>query len=430
MQHFLKIVLILFLLLGSRANAQQSQSGQQGFKVVPPGETDLITPVNIKPLDLEEFARRRGLNAGAPVRNLVILSGFALIEDQAAIFRATRQKKLQINEMENFALVLPRFVEKNHDTQLKLMDFLTGDGRAVGVVSDSRFRCSTACEFISIDSEKLFTRARMALTMAEISAEEERDRIVRDFCRRNIEYARNRKDLDRLFSAKAEKIVGAFRTNHFIRSEDQSQPGFDELVNACLSRLTVEKNGFVLLVGSHAAEEAALEGRHVDMIEHLKLQEKVLHQINYFVSGRKDTLVLILEDSGKIRLSYAQDFSLTEFLNDVDLISSAFKAKDLNRYFFEIERENTRLLHCLDHKKLKMLITADDRAAIFAYLQKTLADCYKLEARLNTFKQRFPGFAVFSRGHSSEIFRGMLTFDEFINCLALVSGLKNDTVQE
>lgn len=427
MTNFLYYFLVMSLLVCAPLSAQ---APQQSFEVVAPDKTGLITPVNIKPMDLDEFARRRGLNIENPVRNIVILTGFGMIEDAATIFRAFWKKRMQIGEMENFAFILPRFSEENLSETVKLADFLTGNGRAVGLVSDSDFRCSSACEFISIKSDMLFNRARMALTLSNYKTEEERDKIVRDFSRRNIEYASDRKDLDRLFSAKAEKITGIFRANHFSGMEDHSQPRFDELVTACLSRLTIEKNGFVLLIGAGAAEDAAREGRYVDMLENLQYQEKVLHQINYFVSGRKDTLVLLMQESGRVQMIFNDDFVLSEFLADVQIILNAFKAKDLHEYFFGQKHEKSNLIASVDLVKLKELIAAKDNQAISTYLQEKLADAYKLETRVSEFTQRLPGFALFSRGNLAEVFRGLSTYDEFLHYLALVAGLKTKTNQE
>ncbi len=431
MLKFPKFFLAMLLMVGNILGAQQTQQVQQGLQVSPPGDTELITPVNLQPLDLEELARRKGINNQSPARNIVILSGFGFIEDAAAIFRSTGIRKLQIDEMENFALVLPRFVsESEHAQVVRLADLLVGDGRAVGLVSDSNFKCASACEFMKIQTEKLFENARMALTLGSFSTEEDRDETVRKFCRRNIEYARNRKDLNRLFSAKAEKIVGAFDRNINLVKEDQTQPFFDELVTACLSRLPVAGDGFVLLIGAGAAEQAAAEGRYFDMLEHLRVQEKVLHQINYFVSGRKDTLVLLIQDSGKMRWKYGKDFKLSSFIADLSLLESAMKAEDISKYLFESPRNYSQLLKNVDAGRINELIAAKDKLALYKYLQDSLKLSYDFRAEVAGSETRLPGFAVFSRGLGTQLFRGMITFEDFVNYLSLISGVSSKSDQE
>jgi hypothetical protein len=431
MLKFPKFFLAMLLMVGNILGAQQTQQVQQGLQVSPPGDTELITPVNLQPLDLEELARRKGISNQSPARNIVILSGFGFIEDAAAIFRSTGIRKLQIDEMENFALVLPRFVsESEHAQVVRLADLLVGDGRAVGLVSDSNFKCASACEFMKIQTEKLFENARMALTLGSFSTEEDRDETVRKFCRRNIEYARNRKDLNRLFSAKAEKIVGAFDRNINLVKEDQTQPFFDELVTACLSRLPVAGDGFVLLIGAGAAEQAAAEGRYFDMLEHLRVQEKVLHQINYFVSGRKDTLVLLIQDSGKMRWKYGKDFKLSSFIADLSLLESAMKAENISKYLFESPRSYSRLLKNVDAGRINELIAAKDKLALYKYLQDSLKLSYDFRAEVAGSETRLPGFAVFSRGLGTQLFRGMITFEDFVNYLSLISGVSSKSDQE
>ncbi len=431
MLKFPKYFLAIFLMVGSILGAQQTQQAQQGLQVSPPGDTELITPVNLQPLDLEELARKKGLSSESPARNIVILSGFGLIEDAAAIFRSTGIKKPQIDEMENFALVLPRFIGANEHSQVvRLADLLVGNGRAVGLVSDSNFKCASACEFMKIQTEKLFERSRMALTLGNFKNEEDRDETVKRFCRRNIEYARNRKDLNRLFSAKADKIVGAFDRNLNLVKEDQTQPFFDELVTACLSRLSVAENGFVLLIGAGAAEQAAVEGRYFDMIEHLRIQEKVLHQINYFVSGRKDTLVLLIQDSGKMRWEYGKDFNLSSFVTDLKLLENAMKSDDIYKHLFEIAHKDSLLLKNVDATRIKELVGAGDKLALYNYLQDCLKRGYDSSAQFSGSETRLPGFAVFSRGLGSELFRGMVTFEDFVNYLSLISGVRSNSDQE
>jgi hypothetical protein len=431
MLKFPKFFLAMLLMVGNILGAQQTQQVQQGLQVSPPGDTELITPVNLQPLDLEELARRKGISNQSPARNIVILSGFGFIEDAAAIFRSTGIRKLQLDQMENFALVLPRFVsESEHAQVVRLADLLVGDGRAVGLVSDSNFKCASACEFMKIQTEKLFENARMALTLGSFSTEEDRDETVRKFCRRNIEYARNRKDLNRLFSAKAEKIVGAFDRNINLVKEDQTQPFFDELVTACLSRLPVAGDGFVLLIGAGAAEQAAAEGRYFDMLEHLRVQEKVLHQINYFVSGRKDTLVLLIQDSGKMRWKYGKDFKLSSFIADLSLLESAMKAENISKYLFESPRSYSRLLKNVDAGRINELIAAKDKLALYKYLQDSLKLSYDFRAEVAGSETRLPGFAVFSRGLGTQLFRGMITFEDFVNYLSLISGVSSKSDQE
>ncbi|MFZ5952364.1 MAG: alkaline phosphatase [Candidatus Rifleibacteriota bacterium] len=413
-----KLLIALLILVCSAVFAQQNVT------VPTPGQTDLITPLNIKPLSLEEFARRRGLTGENPARNIVILFGFGLADDAANLFRETRPKRLQVSEMENFEMVLPRFIASETLQQVNLVDFLTGDGRSVGIVSDQDFCCSAACEILKIEAGELFARARMALTLGDFSGSEERDALVRKFSGRNLEYAANRKDLDRMFSAKAEKIVGAFRRNVRHLPEDGTQPFVDELVTAGLSRLSVEENGFVLLVGCKAAEKAAVEGRFVDMLEHLRTQEKVLHQINYFVSGRKDTLVLLIQDSNRIRLNFGERFNLNKFLFD------AGSAVELTQSLVANQVDSSTLLASfsfsasVDVSALKESADKKDAAMVFEILQKSIREFYQIETIVDKNGHMFPGFFAFSRGHGSDIFGGMVDFSEFINRLALVTGLK------
>lgn len=398
--------------------------GQQTLTPEPLKQTDLITQMNIKPLDLEEFARKRGLSAGNPARNIVIVFASGLVDETAALFRATNPRRIQLEEMESFELVMPRFKEASSSRHLDLIDFLTGDGRAVGIVSDSDFCCSAACDFISIGSQQLFERARMALTLSKAMLENDRNELVKKFSGKNIEFAQNRKGLDRLFSAKAEKIVGVFFDNMPFEPKDMSQPFFDELVAACLSRLSVEENGFVLLVGSKAAEKAAAEGRFADLIQYLRIQEKVLHQINYFVSGRKDTLVLLVQDTGKTRLKFSESFRLYEFLDLVGRIKEISHEIILGKTAIDSLPAKYSFIAEQDLEKIKAFVADNNLYELHNLLQSSLAKRFQVETSIEDSAVTNPGFAVFARGHGAELFAGMVSFEEFIDRLALISGLK------
>jgi alkaline phosphatase len=417
-----KNLILLIMMIACVCHAQQS------LPINPPtiDETDLITPVNIKPLTFEEVARKRGLLDEKPARNIIILFGSGFLGETASIYRTLRQRKHEINEMESMQIVLPTICAASERRQIDLISFLTGNGRVAGIVSDSEFDCSSACDFLRMKTTELFDRAKMALSLADFTNEEERDKLVKKFSGRNIEYATNRRDLDRLFSGKAEKVVGCFKRNPLGAATvgDISQPYFDELVTATLSRLSVEKNGFLLLVGSKGAAKARDEGRFADMLEHLKIQEKVMHQINYFVSGRKDTLVIIVEDLDAGSYSYRKDFKLADFVRSASEINKAAVDLVSNPDSLSQLKEKYDFLAGIDENTILDLVKAQDSRSISVRFQQALAEKFSISFSAEGRMPGQAGFVAFSRGVGAGLLGGLMSYEDFIKRLSLITGLK------
>jgi alkaline phosphatase len=303
---------------------------------------------------------------------------------------------------------------------------MNGNGRVAGIVSDSGFGCTSRQGLIKAEPGHLFPHLSLSLSVADFSTPEQRDSLVMTFAGRNIEYAKNRSDLDRLFSQKAEKIVGCFRRNRLSDpdSRDSSQPCFDELVTAALSRLSVKNSGFVLLIGSKAAEEARKNGQFADMYEHLLMQEKVLHHINSFVSGQKDTLLLLIQEVHPGTFHFNQKFSLKEFSQKATIIPELVKS------LIAGEKTVSQFLSAEDFfdqansAKIEKFIELKDALGLSAYFQKLLVQKYDMSFEPGLSELSQTSLAVFSQGLGAEILGGLVTYKEFIRRLSLITGIQ------
>ncbi|GAB4279190.1 MAG: hypothetical protein Kow0029_22970 [Candidatus Rifleibacteriota bacterium] len=401
---------------------------QQNFGVAPtlPGDAGLITPVNIKPLPIDEVARKKGISDENPARNIIILFGSGFVKETAAFYRKSSRKKPEISHMENSLIVLPTICMEKERKTVDLVGFLTGDGRSAGIVSDCDFELSSACDFLAIDNPSLLERVKYAMTLTNATEKEKKAEIVHSFAGKIIEFASDRNDLDRLFTKKAEKIIGCFSCKRAENENayDLSQPYLDELVTASLSRLSVEKNGFILLVAIKGIAKARAENRFGDMMYNLRLQEKVLHQINHFVSGRKDTLVLVVEDVDSGYYELGSDLDAGSFAMDAAGIDTILKNVSAGNAAYRDYSSKFRYFAKVDEKKFNELAEKKDYEKLSDLLQKGLTDFYPIKYHLTKEKPGQSGFVLFSRGLGSDILEGLISYEEFIRRLSLISGIK------
>jgi hypothetical protein len=106
------------------------------------------------------------------------------------------------------------------------------------------------------------------------------------------------------------------------------------------------------------------------------------------------------------------------------------KAENISKYLFESPRSYSRLLKNVDAGRINELIAAKDKLALYKYLQDSLKLSYDFRAEVAGSETRLPGFAVFSRGLGTQLFRGMITFEDFVNYLSLISGVSSKSDQE
>ena len=364
----------LSFLLVCLALVTVSLLAQQTFPVEQSGDkSGFITPVNIKPLTLEELIRKRGFLVDKPAKNIIIFYGSGFTGEAGAMFREIRKKRHEIDKMESMQLILPDI--KESQPCLNLSDFIDKSDKALGLVSDNDFSFNAANHFMEFKTAELFKKAEISFTLTNEGDKEKQLSIVKNFCNRTIEFASDRQDLDRLFSGKAEKITGCFKRNdpQKFTPADKAQPFFDELVTAAISRLALKKEGFVLLVDASCAIEARNNKDFNRMFAHLQIQEKVMHQINYFVSGNDNTLFIAVD-------KYADGFY--KFSNT-----------------FEADKFKSGVLNSDKETGLNFIVREAEKIQ--------------------------PGFIVFSRGKCAELLNGMVPYRNFLKRIKIIVGYKD-----
>ncbi|MGM0598207.1 MAG: alkaline phosphatase [Candidatus Rifleibacteriota bacterium] len=371
----ISILLVCFALISVTVSGQQTLPAKQG------GDgSSFITPVNIKPLTLDELIRKRGFLIDKPPKNIIIFYGSGFTGEAGAMFREIKKKKHEIDRMESMQLVLPEIRKKQ--LCLNLGEIIEQSGKALGLVSDNDFNFAASNHFLEFKTADLFKEADISFSLTDESDKEKQLNIVKKFCNRTIEFASDRKDLDRLFSGKAEKITGCFKRNDpgKFTPADEAQPFFDELVTAAISRLAVEKNGFVLLVDAGCATKSRNKQDFAQMFAHLRIQEKVMHQINYFVSGNDNTLFLVIDKYSDGYYKFSENFDVSRF---------------------EADKKNA------------------DQEMELAFIRRK-------PERIQ------PGFMVFSRGKGAELLDGMVTYKNFLKRAGVVAGYKdkNSSLEE
>jgi len=224
----------------------------------------------------------------------------------------------------------------------------------------------------------------------------------------------NFKELEGLFTRKSNRVAGCFYGP--VRSESshsQREPGFAELVSSALSRLSVAPEGFFLAVNYRSVATARNENFFGQMLEHKKIQDNILQQLVTFVHGRKDTLLLVIDEPESGSWSIGKNFSPAAFVADLKKIPAVMSdlmekpadaAAILGRYYDGISFPVDDLLAALSEK---------DSEKARRLLEHSLNRAHTVRFTSHLTELANAGMTVFSLGKNAEMFLGLSSFEDF-----------------
>lgn len=414
MRHILSALLLVFTLF-----LVLPAAGQQ-LNPPPPESSELITPVNASPLSIETVARRRGLLVDTPARNLIIFctSGFS---GASASFReaftSTRGDGIR---WQGFQLVFPAWADRQKGTHNSLLGSMSQVGRRLGLVSDNDFRVpgvlDGADNYFAPDLE-VFS---LAIALSDKTEAAARTELVKA-ATQNQSTAVDLNGLEKLFTSKSPKIVAC------LHNDPAAKPGFPELVSAALSRISLAPEGFCTMVNLSAVAENRQKNQFVGMLDAMRVRENILKQLESFVAGRKDTLLLVLDEPERGYWQAGGNFSPAAFVDAL---------KKLRKVMPELVKSGA------DVKKLLAENFADfempsDEIVTAAQTGNTERVVGLIEEAVNrkfaiTFTP-FPaegtcaGYTILAQGQNADLFFGISSFPEFFRRIELALGLNTSS---
>lgn len=408
-RRILGLLVLSTLFLCLRASGQQISPDK-------PSDSELITPVNAQPLSIETVTRRRGLMVDTPAKNIIIFTTTGFSGASAAFGDACTGRKRDDLRWQGIQQIYPIWADPHKSGSNNLIRALSRIGKKLGLVSDFDFYLSGLVEGNEASATAELSNFSVALSFSDQQDSEKRATILEKAGSENhaaLDYA----GLEKLFTRKSQHIIGCFAM------PVEGQPGFAELVSSVVSRMALAPEGFCLVVNFSETGRARDAGKFTRMVECLKIRESVLQQLETFVAGRKDTLMLVIDEPENGSWKAGEAFSTDAFISSLRKIPAAVKEivaggsdpeKILNTHFsgtsFDISAVN-ELAASGQAEKLTTLI----EAAVSVNNQLQFTACSGNNATT--------GHTVLAQGLNADLFFGISSFSEFYKRLELAIGL-------
>lgn len=406
-QILIGMLLVIAVFSASVAFAQQ-------IMPVPVDSSDLITPVNAQPVSIESVARRRGLLLGEPSRNLIIFSSTGITGASAALYEACVPRRRIHSQWQGLETIYPSMTRSGDTSAGSLVQTFSGMGRRLGLVSDDNF---VLPGFIQGEAEQKAVNLgifNMALSFSDRMDAQERAQIINSASGGELPTALTFAELERLFTQKSSRIVGCFYGPvKQAETVDNRQPGFTELVSSAVSRLSVAREGFFLAVNYRAVAGARNKNRFWQMLEHKKIQDNVLQQLVAFVHGRRDTLLLVVDEPESGSWSIGQKFDPKAFVADLKKIpdvlgalgdkpadAAAILGKHYSGIVFKVD-------------EMLVALNAGDMETVSSMIEQGLNAAHQVSFTGHPTELANAGMTVFSLGRNAEMFFGLSSFEDF-----------------
>ena len=414
MRHILSALLLVFTLF-----LVLPAAGQQ-LNPPPPESSELITPVNASPLSIETVARRRGLLVEAPARNLIVFCTSGFSGASASFREAFTSARGDGIRWQGFQLVFPAWADRQKGVRNSLIGSMSQVGRRLGLVSDSDFRVPGVLDgtdnYFAPDLEG-FSLAISLSNKTEAAARTELLKAAAQSQSTAVDF----NGLEKLFTNKSPKIIAC------LHNDPAAKPGFPELVSAALSRISLAPEGFCTLVNLSAVAENRQKNQFMGMLDAMRVRENVLKQLETFVAGRKDTLLLVLDEPERGYWQAGGTFSPAAFIEAL---------KKLRAVMPELLKSGADVKKILSENFADFELPIDEIATT-AQTGNTEKVAGLIEEAVNrkfaiTFTP-FPaegtcaGYTILAQGQNSDLFFGISSFPEFFRRIELALGLNTSS---
>lgn len=416
------LLLFLCLIIASVALCEDSQTASSGGARA---GSEFITPVNLQPLSIETVAARRGIISATPARNIVVFSGSAFTGGTAALFSAIRSGRQERMLVDGCQIVGPVWASTSPAGRNSVVEYLSRIGKRMGLVSDNDFEMSGFVQGKSAVTVAEVENFFVAISFSDKRLQGQREEIVKAASGNSAIAAYSLSALEEQFSGRAQRIVGCF--NH--KQELEATPkhrraGIPELVTMALSRLSVHPEGFALFVEFDEVARAQAAREYCRMFAAMETQQQILNQIDSFLSGRSDTLLLIV-DAPKVGFwQVSESFTLKGWADDYRKVAAAVAAMEktdapieeiIQQHFGSIE---------LELADLKKVIASGDTNGAICMIRSAIAAKWGLDYTEHKKQGEPSSFNIMARGHNSAIFNGISSFDDFYQRFLAAAGVR------
>ena len=392
----------------------------------PVENSDLITPVNAQPVSIESVARRRGLLLGEPSRNLIIFTSTGITGASAALYETCVPRRRIHSQWQGLETVYPSMTRSDKSRSESLLQLFTGMGRRLGLVADDNFLLPGFIQDQSDQQTVDLANFHLALSFSGHKDAEKRAAVINSISGSSLPSALTFQELERLFTQKSPRIVGCFYGP--VKSTGKTagrEPGFAELVSSSVSRLSVAREGFFLTVNYRSVAEARNKNHFWQMLEHKKIQDNVLQQLVTFVHGRRDTLLLVVDEPEAGSWSIGKNFDPVAFVADLKKIPDAMSAlavkpadaaailgKFYNGIVFPVD-------------EMLVALNAGNAETAGALIEQGLNRAHQVSFTSHVSELANAGMTIFTLGRNAEMFFGLSSFEDFyrrlLSCVRLTT---------
>lgn len=414
MRHILSALLLVFTLF-----LVLPAAGQQ-LNPPPPESSELITPVNASPLSIETVARRRGLLVEAPARNLIVFCTSGFSGASASFREAFTSARGDGIRWQGFQLVFPAWADRQKGVRNSLIGSMSQVGRRLGLVSDSDFRVPGVLDgtdnYFAPDLEG-FSLAISLSNKTEAAARTELLKAAAQSQSTAVDF----NGLEKLFTNKSPKIIAC------LHNDPAAKPGFPELVSAALSRISLAPEGFCTLVNFSAVAENRQKNQFMGMLDAMRVRENVLKQLETFVAGRKDTLLLVLDEPERGYWQAGGTFSPAAFIEALKklravmpelLKSGADVKKILSENFADFE---------LPIDEIATTAQTGNAEKVAGLIEEAVNRKFAITFTPFPAEGTCAGYTILAQGQNSDLFFGISSFPEFFRRIELALGLNTSS---
>ena len=410
MRNFMFLAALLLIIF-----CYPSAWSQESLTPVTPDGSDLITPLNAQPLSIEAMARRRGLLVDTPARNLIVFctSGFT---GASAAFRDAASRR-EAYPWQGFQLILPAWADPSATSRKNIIQAMSKIGKKLAMISDDDFNLPEILSGSNAHQGSELPAFAMALAFSARTNAAERAALLAE-AGKGLQGATDLAGLENLFSRKSQKIMAC------LPLEENRRPGFSELVSAAVSRMAVAPEGFAAFINFSAISRHRIAGHFAGMLASMRIREQVLTQLETFTAGRKDTLLLIIDEPERGYWKTDPQFLAPDFsaalrklpLMHAELASptAGFEAM-LKEYCPEGSPEITAIRETL---------SKGEREKAYDLIQEAVNRKFGVSFTSFAEAGNDTGHTILAQGQNADLFFGISSFREFFRRLGLALGLE------
>lgn len=416
MRNRLLAVVLFITLIGNLAVFAQQ------LDPVKPDSNELITPVNAQPLSIETMARRRGLVVDAPARNLIIFCTSGFTGASAAFRDAYTSSGRDAIRWQGFQLIFPAWADRQKGTRNSLIQAISQFGKHLAMVSDHNFILPGMMQ--GIDELKMpdLSAFSMAVSFSEKPEVAERAQLMQNTGTAS-QTTTDLTGLERLFTSRSPRITAC------LPQSDSAKPGFAEIVSAIVSRSAMAPEGFCAIVNLSAVARHRKANNFSRMLESMRLRESLLKQLETFTSGRKDTLLIVIDEPENGHWKVGEQFAAADFVDALKKLPGLYAGLETPNANIEDVLKSFGSEYEFPVNEIGEAVSAGRHDQAHNLIEQAVNRRFDLSFSHFDYEGGCSGQTVLAQGQNADLFFGISSFPEFFRRLSLAIGLEASAKQ-